>query len=538
MRKTPQSRRKTWAGIGIASTVAALVALTSQGSASAAEQGTILGTDNQNAIEGSYIVVMKDGASTVASTAKSHENKYGAKVERKFTKALRGYAAEMSEAQAKRVAADSAVAYVEQDQVMKITADQLNPPSWGLDRIDQRDLPLNQKYSYSTTASNVNAYVIDTGILTTHNDFEGRAKHGRDTVDNDNDATDCQGHGTHVAGTIGGKAHGVAKKVNLVAVRVLNCSGSGSNAGVIAGVDWVTSNATKPAVANMSLGGGASTALDDAVKRSINAGVSYALASGNGDVLGNPQDACNGSPSRVGGSNGPALTVNASTSSDGKGSFSNYGRCTDLYAPGVDITSAWIGSNTATRTISGTSMATPHVAGGAALYLAGNPSASPATVKKAITDNASTGKISNVRSDTPNKLLYTGSGGTTPPPDPDPEPTGCSGTNGTNVNIPDAGSAVTSSISIGSCNRKAASTSKITVDIKHTWRGDLVVDLIAPNGTAYNLKQSSYWDSADNVQGSVTRDLSGHDANGTWKLRVRDVYGGDTGYIDSWTLEL
>lgn len=534
MSTTPQSRRRTWVKAGVTSAVAALVALTGQAVAGA-EEGAIRGANSKQAIEGSYIVVLHDDVST-RSAAKSHEGKYGAKVEHKYFKAMRGYSAKMNERQAKRVAADPSVAYVEQDQVVKLAADQSNPPSWGLDRIDQRDLPLNNVYSYSTTASNVNAYVIDTGILTTHSDFEGRAKHGYDAVDNDNDATDCQGHGTHVAGTIGGKAHGVAKQVTLHAVRVLDCNGSGSNAGVIAGVDWVTNNASKPAVANMSLGGGASTALDDAVKRSINSGVAYALASGNGDFLGNPQDACNGSPSRIGGSNGPALTVNASTRTDSKGSFSNYGRCTDLYAPGVDITSAWIGSNTATQTISGTSMATPHVAGAAALFLADNTAASPAQVKSHITGTASDGKISNVRSDTPNKLLYTGSGDTTPP-DPDPEPGDCSGTNGTNVNTVD-GQTVTSSIAISGCNRKASASSKITVDIKHTWRGDLVIDLVAPDGTVYNLKQSSYWDSADNVQGTVTRDLSSHNGDGTWRLRVRDVYAGDSGYIDSWLLEL
>ncbi|MPY99243.1 MAG: S8 family serine peptidase [Actinophytocola sp.] len=487
---------------------------------------------SDSAIKGSYIVVFEDGvsASSVGNKARAHAQRYDADVTHTYTTALRGYAATMNQRAAERIADNPAVAYVEQDQRVQLTDDQSNPP-WGLDRIDQRDLPLNDLYSYSTTASNVDAYVIDTGIRTSHNDFGGRATSGYDAVDG-GAANDCNGHGTHVAGTVGGGTYGVAKQVNLIAVRVLDCNGSGSNSGVIAGVDWVTNNASGPSVANMSLGGGASSALDDAVRNSINSGVTYAVASGNGDFFGRPQDACGYSPARV----GEALTVNASNSSDSAASFSNYGACTDLYAPGVDVTSAWIGSDSDTNTISGTSMAAPHVAGAAALYLADHTSASPSQVHAAIVDNASTGKISGVpSSDTPNRLLYTGSGGSTPPPDPDP--TGCTGTNDTNVNIPDGGTA-SSPITISDCGRKASSSSTITVDIKHTYRGDLVIDLIAPNGTAYRLKNSSYWDSADNVQGSVNRDLSSHDADGTWTLRVQDVYSGDTGYIDSWQLEL
>ncbi|GAA4439956.1 serine protease [Actinokineospora soli] len=515
-------RRLAGVGIAAAATVAAGVSLAP--TAGAAE-GRILGADAPTAIEGSYIVVMKDGVSAQGASADTLAARHGGKIKHRFSATIKGFSATMSESAAKQLAADPAVAYVEADQVVSLATDQLNPPSWGLDRIDQPSLPLNNKYTYSTTASNVNAYIIDTGILTTHNDFGGRAVHGRDTVDNDANATDCNGHGTHVAGTVGGGAYGVAKAVKLHAVRVLNCQGSGTNAGVIAGVDWVTSNHVKPAVANMSLGGGASTALDDAVRRSIAAGVSYAVASGNSNA-----NACNYSPARV----AEALSVNASDSSDARASFSNYGTCTDLFAPGVSITAPWYTSNTATNTISGTSMASPHVAGVAALYLAANPSATPSQVHSAIVNGAVTNKITNPGTGSANRLLQTGTGGTDPEP-----PTGCAAvSNGTDVSIPDAGATVYSNITISGCTGNASSSSTVAVNIVHTYRGDLVIDLVAPDGSTYRLKNSSGSDSADNVNATYTVNLSGEAANGTWRLGVRDVYSVDTGYINSWTLDL
>lgn len=407
-------------GIGSVSVVAVLVALGSPVSANAAE-AEIRDAGSGRAIEGSYIVVLKDGVTT-RSAAGSHAREYGARVRYSYSNVLRGYSAQLSERQARRLAADPSVSYVEQDRTVSLRETQPSPPSWGQDRIDQRALPLDAGYTYAAKADAVSAYVIDTGIRTTHADFEGRAVWGTNTT-NDGQDSDCHGHGTHVAGTIGGKAHGVAKGVRLVAVKVLDCAGSGQNSGVIAGVDWVTANAKRPAVANMSLGGGTSSALDDAVRRSISAGVTYAIASGNGTSYGSPQDACATSPARTGGASGPAITVNASTKTDAKASFSNYGKCTDLYAPGLEITSAWATSDTATRAASGTSMAAPHVAGAAALHLAANPSATPAQTKSAITGNASTGKISSVRTDTPNRLLYTGTAGGNPTPTPTPTPT-------------------------------------------------------------------------------------------------------------------
>jgi subtilisin family serine protease len=334
-----------------------------------------------------------------------------------YKRALKGFSATLSEKEALKISEDPRVAYVEEDGEMSIEATQTGA-TWGLDRVDQRDLPLSGSYTYNTTASNVTAYIIDTGILTTHNEFGGRAVSGYDAVDGSLPATDCNGHGTHVAGTVGGATYGVAKGVRLVAVRVLDCNGSGSNSGVIAGVDWVTSDhaAGAPAVANMSLGGGVSTALDDAVRRSIADGVTYALASGNSNT-----NACNSSPARV----AEGITVNSSTSTDARSSFSNYGTCTDIFAPGSSITSAWYTSTTATNTISGTSMATPHVAGVAALYLAGNPAASPATVWTALRDSSTANKITNPGTGSPNRLLYALlTGAPPPPPPPPPPPTG------------------------------------------------------------------------------------------------------------------
>ncbi|HUP60338.1 MAG TPA: S8 family serine peptidase [Thermoanaerobaculia bacterium] len=365
---------------------------------------------NSRAIKDQYIVVFRAGAvRDVPAAAAEMARMNGGRLGHVYSRALQGFSVELSEGRARALAKDPRVEYVEEDGQVTLGATQSNA-TWGLDRIDQRDLPLSGSYTYNYTGSGVKAYIIDTGILASHNEFGGRVVSGYTAISDGRGTTDCNGHGTHVAGTVGGATYGVARSVTLVPVRVLDCNGSGTNSGVIAGVDWVTSNhgAGQPAVANMSLGGGASSALDTAVNNSINDGVTYAVASGNDN-----KDACNYSPARV----AAAITVNSSTSSDARSSFSNWGTCTDIFAPGSSITSAWYTSNTATNTISGTSMATPHVAGVGALYLQSNTSASPSTVWAAIRDSATLNKITSAGSGSPNRLLYSllssGGGGTT-----------------------------------------------------------------------------------------------------------------------------
>ncbi len=368
------------------------------------------------AVKERYIVVLKagEGDASINRTRKAATDR-GGNVHRSYTNALRGFAATLPDAALAEVRKDSAVAYVEPDAVMSTTATQSGAP-YNLDRIDQRNLPLNGTYTYTPTGAGVSAYVIDTGIRATHQQFGGRAVSGFDAIDG-GAADDCNGHGTHVAGTIGGSTYGVAKLANLVAVRVLDCKGSGLTSGVIAGVDYVTSvhQAGQPAVANMSLGGSTSSSLDQAVQNSIADGVSYAVAAGNENT-----NACNSSPARA----ANAITVGSTTSSDARSSFSNYGSCLDVFAPGSSVKSAWHTSTSATATLSGTSMATPHAAGVAALYLQGNPSAAPSAVAGAITSGATTGVVTNPGSGSPNRLLFSPLASTSAPP-PLPPPPGC-----------------------------------------------------------------------------------------------------------------
>lgn len=371
-------------------------------------------------IKDRYIVVLNDAVvgnrgegSFAEAYAVNLTAAYGGKVDRIFKHALNGFTAEMSEKEAEALSKDPSVAYIEEDQEMSINAVQ-SPATWGLDRIDQRNLPLSNSYTYNLTGAGVNTYTIDTGVRFSHNEFTGRTGSSFDAIGDGQNGNDCNGHGTHVAGTIAGTTYGVAKGSTVHRVRVLNCQGSGSNSGVIAGVDWVTANHVKPAVANMSLGGGASSALDTAVNNSINSGVTYAVAAGNSNV-----DACNSSPARA----PAAITVGSTSNTDARSSFSNFGTCLDIFAPGSSITSAWYTSNTATNTISGTSMASPHVAGVAALYLNQNGHQAPATVRNAIVGNATSGVVGSAGSGSPNLLLYSLFGGGGPTPTPTATPT-------------------------------------------------------------------------------------------------------------------
>jgi subtilisin family serine protease len=358
---------------------------------------------SEKAILGHYIVVLDQDADgktgdlfRVAQRADELVSKSGGKTTNIYAHAINGFSAQMTEEEALELSKDEQVAFVEQDSIMEASVTQTNPP-WGLDRIGQANLPLNLTYSYTSTGAGVNVYVIDTGIRRTHNQFGGRAVVGFDAIGDGQNTNDCNGHGTHVSGTIGGSTFGVAKGVQLFAVRVLNCSGSGSNSGVIAGVDWVTANHNSPAVANMSLGGGVSTALDTAVRNSINSGVTYSIAAGNSNA-----NASTSSPARV----AEAITVGSSTITDARSSFSNFGSGVDIFAPGSAILSSYFTSNTATATLSGTSMAAPHVAGVAARFLQNNPGASAATVRNAIVNAGGLNKLSGIPSGTSNRLLF------------------------------------------------------------------------------------------------------------------------------------
>lgn len=407
MRRT--TRRRAAAVLSAATLAAGLQlgAAPATGASASKDPGALrLAGAGETAVPDGWIVVLKHTrASAVPGVARDLLGRSGgARLGHVYRAALHGFSATMSRARAARVATDPRVAYVRQDTRVRLDAgalDEMQPDApWGLDRIDQRTLPLSGTYTYRTTAPDVSVYVIDTGLRTTHQEFGGRASVGVDTVGDGQNGNDCNGHGTHVGGIAAGRTYGVAKQAKVVAVRVLNCQGSATTAGVVAGVDWVTARKARPAVANMSLGGQASDVLDNAVRASVRSGVTYAVAAGS---AGSSTGACSTSPARL----PEVITVGASDRADRRASSSNHGPCVSLFAPGVQIPSAWKDSDTATNTISGTSMATAHVAGAAALHLAFRPADTPAQVKRGLVDNATTGVLQGTPPVVPNKLLYT-----------------------------------------------------------------------------------------------------------------------------------
>ncbi|MEU4761956.1 S8 family peptidase [Actinosynnema sp. NPDC023794] len=401
--------------VAVASALLAGLVTPTAYAASAPYAAPVLHADRAQAVAGSYIVVLKRHEDLAATRSAAPDVTFT------YRTALPGFAMRATASEVARLAADPRVAYIAQDARVRLTAHdhparpftgpdvtaqdlvvQPDPPSWGLDRIDQRSLPLDKKYFHPNTASTVRAYVFGTGIRYTHQEFDGAAVPGLDTVGGVTPpGNDCNGHGTHMAGTVGGRTTGVAKDVTLVSVRVLNCQGSGTYSQIIAGIDWATQDAAasgRPAVALMTLGGGANQAFNDAITRSINANVHYSVVSGSSNA-----NACGYSP----GSTPLATTVGATDANDVKASFSNFGTCIDVWAPGVNITSAWGTSDTAYSTISG-STASAHAAGVAALWRHRFPGDSAVAVAEALRANATPGVITNPGTGSPNLLLFMG----------------------------------------------------------------------------------------------------------------------------------
>lgn len=515
---TPRLRRRCGAVVALA--VALVLGGTTQASTAGPPEGVVRYAGAPGAVADSYLVVL-DPARAASRTAggRAVVERYGGEVRRTYDAALNGYSARLSARQARRLAADPAVAEVAQNRTLRLDATQPDPPSWGLARIDQRRLPMAGGYTYPDAAGQgVTAYVIDTGVNIAHEDFGGRASYGYDAIDDDMTAQDDHGHGTHVAGTVAGATYGVAKKAKVVAVRVLDYTGEGTTEQVVAGIDWVTRNAVKPAVANMSLGGDPDDVLDAAVRNSIASGITYAVAAGNQSI-----DAAGHSPARV----QTALTVGAVGDYDHRASYSNYGPLVDLFAPGDSITSAAYWSDDWYMTMSGTSMAAPHVTGAAALYLADHRTATPAQVGAALTASATTGSVIDPGAGTANRLLYVGSSPQRPP--------GSRFANTTDYPVADLAT-VDSPVTVSGVSGRAPADLDVEIDIKHPESGDLRIDVIAPDGTAYPIKDEWEGWAVTDFTAVYAIDASSETANGVWRLRVFDSRGGNTGYLDSWAL--
>ncbi|MFD9406332.1 S8 family serine peptidase [Streptomyces sp. NPDC059989] len=507
-------------GAVLALAAALVLGVDTGASAVSPPEGSVRYAGAPGAVAGSYLVLLNPSRATSRTPrGRSVVERSGGRIRRTYDAALNGYSAEMSERQARRLAADPAVAEVVQNRKLTLDATQPDPPSWGLNRIDQRRLPLDTAYAYPDSAGQgVTAYIVDTGVHITHEDFGGRASYGYDAIDDDMTSEDDHGHGTHVAGTVAGTTHGVAKQAKIVAVRVLDYTGTGTTEQVVAGIDWVTRNAVKPAVVNMSLGGDPDDVLDAAVRNSIASGLTYAVAAGNQDI-----DASGHSPARV----QQALTVGAVGDYDHRAEYSNHGPLIDLFAPGDDIESAAYFSDDWYMTMSGTSMATPHVTGVAALYLSTHRTATPAQVGAALTAYASTGSVIDPGPGSPNRLVHSGGS--------PQRPAGKRFANTTDFPVADLAT-VDSPVTVSGVSGRAPADLDVEIAIKHPDVGDLRIDVIAPDGTAYPVKDE--WEAWIETDYTVVYAInaSSETANGIWRLRVFDTRSDHTGYIDSWAL--
>jgi subtilisin family serine protease len=482
------------------------------------------------AVPNEYIVVLRDASPEVrgqgvANLSQELVSLTGGRVLRTYEHTLHGFLANMSEAEAHRLLSDPRVAYVQENGLIHVSATQTSA-TWGIDRIDQRDLPRNSSYTYNVDGTGAHAYVLDTGIRLTHSEFTGRIGNGYDFIDNDSDPTDCHGHGTHVAGTVGGTTWGVAKKVTLHGVRVLDCTGYGSDAQVIGGIDWVAANHIKPAVANMSLGDVGIQAIDDATERLIAAGVTTVVSAGNDSA-----NACNYSPART----PNAITVGSTTSSDARSSFSNYGTCVDIFAPGSSITSASNSGNTSSTSMSGTSMSSPHVAGAAALFLSANPTATPAQVRDALVNNSTPNKVTSAGTGSPNRLLYTlfitGGGSDTTPPT-------------TSITSPAGGATLSGTASLSASASDNVGVSRVEFYAGTSLLGTATASpyslswntTAVANGT-YALTTKAY-DAANNVGTSATVSVTVNNGTGTCSISEQllanpGFESGNTGWTTS-----